>query len=123
MEPVKPQIIPERVLEEVRLRKEAREKGIQMIVYHRRQSGRELVDRLMNHTEGEKVVATYKYRPKSIFSNEIARMSQFYGATLIEDGTSNLYQHFTGVHIDARNSPEDPVITIDAEVISIENAK
>jgi hypothetical protein len=64
MEPIKPEIIPEKILEEVRLRKHFAEQGIEVHVSRARRWGTSLANRLMNETE-EAVLVTPKELPPS----------------------------------------------------------
>lgn len=64
MEPLKPEIIPEKILEEVRLRKDLQKRGLCLFFMPIRQSGRTLVDRLMNETE-DAILVTPKELPPS----------------------------------------------------------
>ena len=69
-------------------------------------------------------VAVYKSRPQKSaaeYMAEISKIAQHYGAQILQE--PDLYQHFTGVHVDARNYPADPIITEEAVVVSIVTVK
>lgn len=52
----KAKIIPEKILEEVRLRKHFQEQGIQVIVSRKRQWGGTLANSLINNTDDAEIV-------------------------------------------------------------------
>ena len=49
-------VIPQKILEEVALRKKFAEEGIQVVVFRKRQWGGTLANALLNHTEDAEII-------------------------------------------------------------------
>lgn len=61
----KAKVIPEKIVEEVRLRKHFQEQGVQVIVSRKRQWGSALANSLMNNTEDAEIIEPKELPPSS----------------------------------------------------------